>query len=59
MMMKKIGLGQLAERKISILRELKSIKNENPHYKIIDVGGAKEKHCSDLTAINPAQQRHA
>jgi hypothetical protein len=46
-MIKSIGIGRLAEKKIKILEELKMRKQDNPSYKIIDVGGAKEKHCLD------------
>jgi hypothetical protein len=38
------NLGKLAQKKIEVLRELKIIKSKNSDYKILDIGGAKEKH---------------
>lgn len=41
------GLGFIAGKKIAELNNLREIKKQNPNYRIIDVGGGKEKHVSD------------
>lgn len=38
------GLGNLAEKKIEVLKLLQKQKNLDSNYRIIDIGGAKEKH---------------
>lgn len=41
------GLGKLTRKKIEVLNKLRKRKKEDSNYKIIDIGGGKEKHCSD------------
>lgn len=41
------GLGFLADKKIEILKELEIKKKNEPNFRIIDIGGAKEKHYLD------------
>jgi hypothetical protein len=41
------GLGKLTHKKKEILNNLRKKKLENSNYKIIDIGGGKEKHCPD------------
>jgi hypothetical protein len=41
------GLGSFTEKKIEILNHLRNIKQKNNNYKIIDIGGGKEKHIKD------------
>jgi|MDTC01.2.fsa_nt_gb hypothetical protein len=43
-MITNFNLGKLAKKKIEVLRNLKSRKEKSPDYRIIDIGGAKEKH---------------
>ena len=46
-MIKEFGLGYLAAKKKQELTRLREIKKNNPSYRIIDVGGGKEKHVPD------------
>ena len=67
-MIKEIGLGTIAQKKISVLNSLREIKKKKPHYTIIDVGGGKEKHvndkfdfidaCVDLREVNHQNVKH-
>ena len=41
------GLGYIAHKKVQELNRLREIKKSNPEYRIIDIGGGKEKHVSD------------
>jgi len=41
------GLGYIANKKVAELNRLREIKKSNPEYRIIDIGGGKEKHVSD------------
>ena len=46
-MITEFGLGVIAQKKVEELNKLRTIKMTNPNYRIIDVGGGKEKHVSD------------
>ena len=41
------GLGYIAHKKIQELNRLRDVKKNNPDYRIIDIGGGKEKHVPD------------
>jgi hypothetical protein len=41
------GLGELTKKKIEILNKLRNEKKKNNNYRIIDIGGGKEKHVKD------------
>ena len=41
------GMGTIAQKKIQELNKLREIKLKNPSYRIIDIGGGKEKHVPD------------
>jgi len=67
-MLKEIGLGAIAQRKIAVLNLLREIKKKRPDYTIIDIGGGKEKHvddkfdfidaCADLRDVNHKDVKH-
>ena len=41
------GLGESTKKKIEILNKLRNEKKKNNNYRIIDIGGGKEKHVKD------------
>jgi len=41
------GLGYIAHKKVQELNKLREIKKNDPSYRIIDIGGGKEKHVLD------------
>ena len=67
-MIKEFGLGFIAHKKKQELDRLRDIKRTNPSYRIIDVGGGKEKHvpdkfdfidaCMDMREVNHPGVKH-
>ena len=41
------GLGELTKKKVEVLNNLRNIKKKDSNYRIIDIGGGKEKHVKD------------